>query len=348
MAKKLNPYILYPLVLGCVCLVCGGALATLNFATKDQVAINVEKKANEAIYKIAKSANEVVKEYTTTDVALTDSDQKKLILEKKKVTMESNVEYLYYKLITPKGYTGKVTFGAMVELKNFSVIGTRFIDATEDDIGVKAAKALEISTDNPFVSGGKVTSSATAKKTLPVIGETLEVAIADAKASGGIVVKDFPTKGTALEQLQFMWKNDLNQDTDITMDSVTDVTTAALAINIDKTTESKVDTKWNFKFNSKDASFYVISFTQINIEGDVDDGKFAAIANEAGIIDYQFISGSGMLRATMRSFNGKVSVDTPYTSLSSFDTITGATTDISNQLMTSALSYILTDFGGNK
>lgn len=44
MGKKLNNYVRFPLVLGVTCLLCGGALAGVNFITSPIIKENNDKK----------------------------------------------------------------------------------------------------------------------------------------------------------------------------------------------------------------------------------------------------------------------------------------------------------------
>ena len=53
-----------------------------------------------------------------------------------------------------------------------------------------------------------------------------------------------------------------------------------------------------------------------------------------------------MLAGSMKALNGKISPENPYAADSNFGVITGATTHISNQLMHSAMVYMINDFGG--
>ena len=345
MKKKLSNYLLYPIVLGTVCLVAGGTLAAVNYVTSPTIKQNAEKKANEAIFKIAGKLNKEVDTSEDAPVVVENEAQKSMILVKKNVSMKDSSKYKYYKLVTPKGYSGTITFGCMVN-EEFKVVGVEYIESTEDSIGVSAFKKITISEANPFEEDGEVTSSASAGKTLPAVGKALNAAIADAKKDSGVVEIKFPTEGTTKEQLQFMYQYDLGQEGEVVYE---DITETAKAIDISNTTKSKVEARYSFTYNGEKAHFYVISFVQREISGDIDPGKFAAIANSSGIIDYQFISASGMLEGTMNNkLKGKITPATPFTAETDFGVFTGATTSISNDLMTSAFQYILGDFLGGE
>ena len=49
MGKKLNNYVRFPLILGVTCLLCGGALAGVNFITSPIIKENNDKKANQSL-----------------------------------------------------------------------------------------------------------------------------------------------------------------------------------------------------------------------------------------------------------------------------------------------------------
>ena len=344
MKKKLSNYLLYPIVLGTVCLVAGGTLAAVNYVTSPTIKQNAEKKANEAIFKIAGKLNKEVDTSEDAPVVVENEAQKSMILVKKNVSMKDSSKYKYYKLVTPKGYSGTITFGCMVN-EEFKVVGVEYIESTEDSIGVSAFKKITISEANPFEEDGEVTSSASAGKTLPAVGKALNAAIADAKKDSGVVEIKFPTEGTFKEQLQFMYQYDLGQEGEVVYE---DITETAKAIDISNTTKSKVEARYSFTYNGEKAHFYVISFVQREISGDIDPGKFAAIVNSKGIIDYQFISASGMLEGTMNSkLKGKITPENPFTADTNFGVFTGATTGISNDVMSSAFLYMIGDYKGD-
>lgn len=345
MKKKLSNYLLYPIVLGTVCLVAGGTLAAVNYVTYPTIKQNAEKKANEAIFKIAGRLNKEVDTSEDAPVVVENETQKSMILVKKNVSMKDSSKYKYYKLVTPKGFKGTITFGCMVN-EEFKVVGVEYIESTEDSMGVGAFKKITISEANPFEEDGEVTtSSGSARLTLPAVGKALNAAIADAKKDSGVVEIKFPTEGTTKEQLQFMYQYDLGQEGEVVYE---DITETHKDIDISNTTKSNVEARYSFTYNGEKAHFYVISFVQREISKEVDPGKFAAIVNSKGIIDYQFISASGMLEGTMNSkLKGKITPKTPFTADTNFGVFTGATTGISNDVMSSAFLYLISDYKGD-
>ena len=57
MGKKLNNYVRFPLILGVTCLLCGGALAGVNFITSPIIKENNDKKANQSLDDIIGKGN---------------------------------------------------------------------------------------------------------------------------------------------------------------------------------------------------------------------------------------------------------------------------------------------------
>jgi Na+-translocating ferredoxin:NAD+ oxidoreductase RnfG subunit len=182
MANKLPVYIHYPLVLGLTCLVCGGILAAVNAVTEPIISAKTLAKENAAAYTIlsddgltlADTSNLGTKTVYTSnsyihyriDIACTDS-----------------VTYHYYNVTGGTGYKGKITFGCLVEPKNYTVIGYAYISSDEDSIGTTTfAQKLVITKDAPYTSGSSlVVTGATVKKTPVGIAAGLDAAIADAK-----------------------------------------------------------------------------------------------------------------------------------------------------------------------
>lgn len=132
MGKKLNNYVRFPLILGVTCLLCGGALAGVNFITSPIIKENNDKKANQSLDDIIGKGN-----YTKAETVAADIDSPN-ILSVKKVTLNSGEEVYYYQLESTKGYSGTVTF-AIVYSAN-GIMGYKFISATEDSLGVGIAK----------------------------------------------------------------------------------------------------------------------------------------------------------------------------------------------------------------
>jgi len=177
--KKLPVYVKYPLVLGCVCLVCGGALAGVNAATEGKISQNAYDKAHAAMYKLIDTNN--LK--TTGDPSVIEWDEgvEHTYLDERNLIPTDSGNYYYYNATSPKGFSGTITFGALVD-PSYSVIGFKFITGDEDTIGKSAAGAIDISASKPFTdSDGVVESGASAGKTLPAITTALKAVIADAR-----------------------------------------------------------------------------------------------------------------------------------------------------------------------
>jgi len=181
----MSNYVKYPLVLGIVCLICGVALAGVNLATEPIIDAQVEAAKVAALYTILDDNSlEVKNGGAVTDLAW-DGDHAET-LETRKLVPCADADYYYYQATSEYGYSGSVTFGALVDT-NFAVVGFEYIAATEDaSIGVPYAKAITISIENPYtggslVSGDTVETGASARYTQPVIELALQDIIADAE-----------------------------------------------------------------------------------------------------------------------------------------------------------------------
>lgn len=184
MGKKLNNYVRFPLILGVTCLLCGGALAGVNFITSPIIKENNDKKANQSLDDIIGKGN-----YTKAETVAADIDSPN-ILSVKKVTLNSGEEVYYYQLESTKGYSGTVTF-AIVYSAN-GIMGYKFISATEDSLGVGIAKQ-ESKWNESLASydaskGNFVYTGGSAKATVPAIKAAVDIAYADYMAKQGIVI----------------------------------------------------------------------------------------------------------------------------------------------------------------
>jgi len=181
----MSNYVKYPLVLGTVCLACGVALAGVNFATEPVIDAQIEAAKIAALYTILDDNSlEVKNGADITDLAW-DGDHAETLEVRKLVPCEDD-DYYYYQATSEYGYSGTVTFGALVDT-DFAVVGFEYIAATEDaSIGIPYVKDITISLENPYtggslVSGETVEAGASAKFTQPVIELALQDIIADAE-----------------------------------------------------------------------------------------------------------------------------------------------------------------------
>ena len=64
--KKLNNFILFPLILGTTCLVCGGVVSAINYAVSGKIAENSSGKVAKTIKSVFVGSKEVKLVYDTT------------------------------------------------------------------------------------------------------------------------------------------------------------------------------------------------------------------------------------------------------------------------------------------
>lgn len=184
--KKISNTLLYPLVLGIVCLVCGTALAVVNYITEPVIAEKTEIKANQALYDCLDDNSLTIKG-SAVDLSWADGTVHTYLNSRKEVTCTDSKIYYYYNVTTGVGYSGAITFGTLVSPNaNFAIIGYKYISTSEDTVGTTAAQKLTISSSHPYtggslVAGDTIATGASAKKTLPALQTALEAAIADAK-----------------------------------------------------------------------------------------------------------------------------------------------------------------------
>ena len=181
----MNNYLKFPLVLGGVCLVCGGALAGVNYMTEDIIAQQIIDAKQQAIFDILDSNNLVLSGDSSTIVEIAWDGDHASTLDVRKLVPCTDSNYYYYQATTEIGYSGTITFGALVDL-NYDIVGYEYIDSTEDNIGKGASKQITISVENPYsggslVSGDTIEAGASAKVTLPVVVSALEDIIDDVK-----------------------------------------------------------------------------------------------------------------------------------------------------------------------
>ncbi len=175
--KKLSVYVKYPIVLCSVCLVCGAALAGVNYVTAPKISQHEYEVAHAAMTKLVSKAGLT----TSGDAYVLEWNEgvEHEYLNERDVVPCTQGTYYYYNATSPTGYSGTVTFGALVD-PNYEVIGFSYLSATEDTTGISAAKGINIGVDSPYTTG-TVTSGASAGKTLPAISKALQAIIADAK-----------------------------------------------------------------------------------------------------------------------------------------------------------------------
>ena len=181
--KKENPYLKYPLILGIVCLICGGALGLVNYLTEPKIEQIEIAKANASLGNIMnKNSIKFVSDPFPEVVPWKEGEEHKYLDVRRKINGEDGAVYYYYQATTDKGYSGSVTFGGIVETVNYTIIGTEYIKGDEDNIGATATRNMNYSVSNPFKSGDTVQSSSTAKMTLPQVQKALNAMISDAQS----------------------------------------------------------------------------------------------------------------------------------------------------------------------
>lgn len=178
-------YLKFPLVLGGVCLVCGGALAGVNYLTEDTIAQHILDAKQQAIFDILDDNNLELSGDSSTIVEIPWDGEYASTLDTRKLVPCTDSDYYYYQATTEIGYSGTITFGALVDM-NYDIVGYEYITGDEDDIGKNAAQKISISLEYPysggdFVDGETIESGASAKVTLPMVVSALEDIIDDAK-----------------------------------------------------------------------------------------------------------------------------------------------------------------------
>jgi Na+-translocating ferredoxin:NAD+ oxidoreductase RnfG subunit len=185
MAKEKKPmsnYVKYPLVLGLTCLTCGAILAGVNYFTAPVIAAKAKIKANQALFDIldADGLSATDKEAVAETNLEWDGEHSAYLNYRKKVPCTDSKTYFYYNATSAKGFSGTVTFGALVEPVNYTIIGYKYIEGSEDTIGLAFAKGIVISASSPYAQGGTIVSGSTASNTNPAMQKAFEAIIADA------------------------------------------------------------------------------------------------------------------------------------------------------------------------
>lgn len=324
--KKMKSYLLYPLVLGCVCLVCGGTLATVNYVTKDTIQANKDAVANQAIYNCATKVGKTIDEAKgINDVEVTVEESKPFVEKKKALFMNGEEEqYLYYQLKTKKGFSGSVILGALVSPEH-KVITTEFIGGDEDGIGISAAKKLEITINNPYDGSAPVTSGASAGKTLPAITDALDAILADSQ--GGSV--KLPPMEQACKNIGKTLDKDSVKDADVTVEEA----------------KQYVNEKKEIKFVDDEASYYYYDANSAHgFSGKVNFGVI--VDSEPKVISYTYIGGDEDSLGLGAAKFIEINLEHPYTTGGSFEAAGGATAQMTFPAIAKAFDAILTDAKG--
>lgn len=186
--KKLNNFILFPLILGTTCLVCGGVVSAINYAVSGKIAENSSGKVAKTIKSVFVGSKEVKLVYDTTsdDPALNTNPKpfdSHIVQYYSVVTADEKTGHAYL-LKSDKGYSGTITVLACFLDNN--MIGLSYIEGDEDSLGVSAVNKLAsyVNQGNPYVSGSDFSSfttsaGASAKSTLPVLEKAINAALAD-------------------------------------------------------------------------------------------------------------------------------------------------------------------------
>jgi Na+-translocating ferredoxin:NAD+ oxidoreductase RnfG subunit len=180
MSRQMPNSVKYPFVLGLVCLICGGALAAVNFITEPYISANKVAAATGALSDIL-TADGLDAKATVTEVSWDEGVDHTYLNARYKVLASDSNNYFYYNATSAKGYAGTINFGALVS-SSFTIVGYEAIDVSgEDTIGQKAAKAIIYNLTTPFAAGDTIASGASAKNTLPAIQKAFDAIIADAQ-----------------------------------------------------------------------------------------------------------------------------------------------------------------------
>ncbi|MFA6796071.1 MAG: hypothetical protein WCR63_00625 [Bacilli bacterium] len=328
----MNNYLKFPLVLGGVCLVCGSALAGVNYLTEDTIAQHIIDAKQQAIFDILEENNLSLAGDSSTIVEIPWESEHASTLDTRKLVPCTDSDYYYYQATTETGYSGSITFGALVDL-NYDIVGYEFITSDEDDIGTNASKQITISLENPYsggdlVAGETIASGASAKVTLPVVESALEDIINDAKTISGTGEVDTNETLTAILE--------------------------ANGLNI-KFGEEATDIEWEGDhaetLNSRqlipctDADYYYYeATTETGYSGTI---TFGALANEdADVVGFEYISGTEDSLGKKAVKKITISIENPYSGgeLVAGDTIeAGASADHTLPVVESALEDIISD-----
>lgn len=193
---KLNNYIKFPIILGLVCLISGGALAGINYLTAPVIAKNNAAKASKALYAIIGEENVA----STKDLTEESTDLSPNIKQVVEVTLKDGSKAYYYQLESSRGYSGTVTFG--VAFNSEGCMGYFYISGTEDTLGINVARENAVWSsalaNYELGSGNFIWTGGSAQQTVPVIRAAVDVAYADYMARQGIVIDTSPIKITGV------------------------------------------------------------------------------------------------------------------------------------------------------
>lgn len=194
--NKLNNFVKFPIILGLVCLVSGGALAAINYITAPVIAKNNAAKAGQALFAIIGEENVA----STSDVTSESTELSPNIKQVVKVSLNDGSEAYYYQLESSKGYSGTVTFG--VAFNDKGCMGYYYISGTEDSLGINVARDNATWTSAlasyELGSGSLAWTGGSAQQTVPVIRAAVDIAYADYMARQGIVIDTSPIKITGV------------------------------------------------------------------------------------------------------------------------------------------------------
>ena len=193
--KTLSNFILFPIVLGSVCLISAGAIAGINYLTEPIIARNAEKKYLKSCYKLL--GDESIDKTQGTD-GLSKADiptSASYVLQTYKVFVTSEFasahseysDFYYYVLQTPSGFSGSVTLACIIA-GTYGEDGVLYdmmaIDTTSED--ALGADQLQNMTVKPGYAGedgdnllnsGYITSGATAAITFNAVDTAVKQAI---------------------------------------------------------------------------------------------------------------------------------------------------------------------------
>ena len=207
------------------------------------------------------------------DIPYEDGANNPYVLVRKSFDSGDSV-YYYYNANSAMGYSGTVNFSVLAN-SDAEVISFTYISGTEDSLGLSAARAISITSNNPYAEGSSIanySAGATAQKTFPAIDTALDFIISDVQSIAGSVTPPEPetleTKITSLAT-----SIDLGAVSDIT-----EVTTEAALVDLKAT------------FTAGGASYYYYeAHSEKGFSGSV---EFALIINsESEIIGYKYLGG---------------------------------------------------------
>ncbi len=194
MKKKISNYILFPVLLGSVCIVCSASLAAVNYLAAPYIENNKTRKITNKIGKFFKDNKNYTLIYDRNDkdvvdpnpISSTPAEFNSQIIRCFRVTTSDDKLGLVYHMETTTGYSGNLEL--VVGVFESAVIGLAQVGGSEDGLGVNAINKLadKLGWDSSYLPGDDlkdlaISAGASAKLTVPVVQAALDIALADEK-----------------------------------------------------------------------------------------------------------------------------------------------------------------------